>query len=63
MSDHYDDIPTDIWNDFGYANGWEETPKVIKKCRHRKQPKTVGKCVTEYRCEECRYIYKVDSSG
>lgn len=54
--------------DLGYANGWEETPEIVKNCPHPIESpyyyvKTVGNCLTEYGCTECGYKYLVDSSG
>ena len=55
--------------DLGYANGWKETPEIVKNCRpHPTQHpgyyvKLVGNCLTEYGCTECGYKYLVDSSG
>ena len=63
MSILWFDIPIDIWDNFGYANGWDETPAVIKNCNHAAEYRMVGRGVTEYRCEKCRYVYLVDSSG
>jgi len=51
--------------DLGYANGWKGTPEIVQKCSdlgHQQYSKTVGKCLTEYGCEECGYKYLVDSS-
>lgn len=57
--------------DLGYANGWKETPEIVKKCNSlRKQDVThtgwcrrVGNCLHEYGCDVCGYFYLVDSSG
>jgi len=54
------------YTDLGYANGWKDDPKEVKKCKkkgHERQQKTIGNCLTEYYCDKCRYKYKVDSSG
>jgi len=51
--------------DYGYANGWKETPVEVRACKtigHEKIIKTVGRCLTEYSCPVCGYVYKVDSS-
>lgn len=51
--------------DLGYANGWRETPDVVKACKvagHEKTIKNVGRCLTEYSCPVCGYKYLVDSS-
>lgn len=51
--------------DLGYANGWKETPEIVKECEkkgHVKYSQNVGKCLTEHGCGACHYIYLVDSS-
>jgi hypothetical protein len=55
--------------DFGWANGWCETPAEIVRCRdlgHRPSDTDVG---PPYRgiehvivCDVCRIVYRVDSS-
>ena len=53
------------YRDFGTANGWIETPALIKYCnilKHEVTKKGIGRCLTEVRCDICRYIYKIDSS-
>lgn len=50
--------------DLGYANGWTETPEIVKKCReneHVTKKKIIGNCVTQYYCHLCLYTYKIDS--
>ena len=50
---------------YGYANGWNETPEAIKKCRelkHKTVEKKLGRCLNQYTCDICKYTYKVDSS-
>lgn len=50
--------------DLSYANGWKETPEIVKKCEklgHKKEFKTIGRCLTEYYCHICDYKYKIDS--
>ena len=52
--------------DLGYANGWQDTPDIVKACRARGHiPEEInrGRCLNEYRCVECGYKYLVDSSG
>ncbi len=51
--------------DLGYANGWKETPEIVKECRekHKQRSRTIGNCLHEYYCDKCGYVYKVDSSG
>jgi hypothetical protein len=49
----------------GYANGWKETPDIVKKCEaknHKLESKKVGRGVTEYICHKCKYVYFVDST-
>lgn len=53
----------------GYANGWSETPEVVKACRQKQHGKSgymretrLGNCLTQYECGECNYYYRVDSS-
>lgn len=59
----YHDEPADAFIDLGYANGWgEETPDIVKQCNHAVRSREISRCLTEYKCWECRYIYKVDSS-
>lgn len=51
--------------DLGYANGWIETPEIVKKCNqlgHRGYSINRGKCLNEYGCERCGYKYLIDSS-
>jgi len=54
-----------IYLDLGYQNGWDHVPDEVLKCRelkHERNIKEIGKCLTEYSCEICGYVYKVDSS-
>lgn len=51
--------------DFGTANGWLETPELVKRCvgkKHSPKQTGIGRCLTEVKCELCRYKYTVDSS-
>ena len=51
--------------DLGYENGWWEMPEMVKKCRelgHRREQKTIGRCLTLTVCKECGYSFKTDSS-
>lgn len=51
--------------DFGYANGWDETPKEVLDCailKHKRIKKTISNCLREYSCKECGYKYLIDSS-
>lgn len=52
----------------GWANGWRETPEILKKCRELKH-KTSGVDHShmrgtnhEVRCDICGYVYRYDSS-
>lgn len=56
---------------FGYANGWKETPGIIVECRAKRQTNkeihdtfsnNIGRCLNEYGCRTCGYVYTVDSS-
>lgn len=53
-------------HDLGYANGWQNgTPEIVRQCRekfHNREVTTVGKCLTQYKCEQCGYVYLIDSS-
>ncbi|MEN6404014.1 MAG: hypothetical protein ABFD94_18875 [Armatimonadia bacterium] len=49
----------------GMANGWKEYPPIVCACldaKHPQQQRTIGRCLTEFRCETCGYRYEVDSS-
>jgi hypothetical protein len=51
----------------GWANGWPETPEIVKECE-KLGHQTTGRdsymnCVTIRICETCGYEYKIDSSG
>lgn len=55
--------------DYGYANGWKEVPGIIKECREKRKDthhdtfsNNIGRCLNEYGCRTCGYVYKVDSS-
>lgn len=53
------------YKDLGYANGWKNTPDIIKKCKakgHVREYKNVGRGVTEYSCPICKYKYSIDST-
>jgi len=60
-----------VVKDLGWANGWKETPEIIKKCKELKH-ETINKDVSSRpgrglhnttRCDICGYIYHYDSSG
>lgn len=48
--------------DLGFANGWKNTPEIVRNCTHGQYREAVGSCLTEYGCEVCGYKYLVDSS-
>ena len=55
----------DSYADYGLANGWSEPPLQVKQCHsalHTVTKKGVGKCLTEIRCDKCKYTYQIDSS-
>ena len=60
--------------DLGFANGWLETPAIVARCHgipghpvHFPDGGDPGRpiynCVRSHWCDECGYIYDVDSSG
>lgn len=54
------------YQNLGYANGWHETPDIVK-CAHEDPDSfevscTVGRCLTEYTNHKYKYYYLVDSS-
>ena len=51
--------------DYGYLNGWNNTPEQVKKCREEQHPlkvENIGRCLNKYTCNICGYTYKIDSS-
>lgn len=51
--------------DLGYANGWKDTPEIVKECKekgHEREWRSVGRSVGEYTCKICGYTFRVDSS-
>jgi hypothetical protein len=51
--------------DFGYSNGWRDTPAEVSRCKdsgHVMYYKSAGRCVTEYGCPICGFKFYVDSS-
>ncbi len=57
--------------DLGWANGWNEDPKIVVKCKQRghvpedRRLRAFGHSfghAQEVRCDECGYKYKYDSS-
>lgn len=53
------------YKNFGTANSWLETPDLIKSCvakKHSPKQTGIGRCLTEVKCDVCRYIYVIDSS-
>ena len=58
-----------VVKDFGWANGWKETPELVKKCKelkHRVSDIDVGPKFRGLehvvRCDTCGYLYRYDSS-
>ena len=50
--------------DLGWANGWGETPEVVKKCReagHSPVEIGLGSCVHQVTCDKCKITYRYDS--
>ena len=47
--------------DLGTANGWEETPEIVKACTHDTEEKTISNCLHVITCKVCGYTYMVDS--
>lgn len=54
------------WEDYGYANGWLETPERVLLARQDPEAqltsRNVGRCETEYICEKYKFKFRVDSS-
>ena len=54
--------------DLGWANGWNVTPEIVKKCRKLKHTKSdvdhsrMRGLDHEVRCDICGYVYHYDSS-
>jgi len=49
----------------GTANGWKDTPGIVKECReagHETQGSKISNCYYEVRCDKCGYVYRYDSS-
>lgn len=46
----------------GWANGWTETPEIVKNCTHKQIVEQTGRCEHRHTCEICGYTYMVDSS-
>lgn len=63
-------MKNDTPKNYGYANGWSaetaaEVQEIENRCHkegHKKSVSTVDRCVKEYKCETCGYVYYVDSS-
>lgn len=54
------------YTNFNYANGWRDTPLLVKECQHQspdKEDKTVGNCLSRITCHVCEYTFLIDSSG
>ena len=58
----------DEFKDLGWANGWKETPEIVKKCREAKHrvidfDHSGNRGLHhEVNCPICKYIYHYDSS-
>ena len=54
------------WENYGYMNGWSETPERVKQAwadpDNDIKESNVGRCLTEYRSEKYQFVYLVDSS-
>lgn len=54
------------YEDLGYANGWDDTPEIIKTANKDPEAKwygvTIGRCLTQYFCDKYKITYTVDSS-
>lgn len=52
-------------DDLGWANGWDETPEIVKKCKEEKH-KVIrddsGNFCHLIKCYICGYFYYYDSS-
>ena len=51
--------------DFGWANGWDKQPEMVKECRaagHTTLEKALGMHDNEVRCDQCGYVYRYNSS-
>lgn len=47
------------------ANGWLELPSLVTIClekKHSVEKKGIGRCLTEVKCDICKYKYQIDSS-
>jgi len=52
-----------VLKDFGYLNGYVQTPIEVERCEHAKRGRKIGNCAYEYTCDICKITYKIDSSG
>lgn len=54
------------YEDLGYANGWDDTPEIIKTANKDPEAKwygvTIGRSLTQYFCDKYKITYTVDSS-
>jgi transposase-like protein len=48
--------------DLHESNGWQDTPEIVKNCKHIRKVVNIGRCYNQFTCEECGFTYKVDSS-
>lgn len=56
--------------DLGWANGWDEDPVIVARCRERREAGQIhymferpgdGRCVHVVTCRTCGYTYQYDS--
>lgn len=47
--------------ELGWANGWAETPEIVKNCTHQQTEVNLGSCVHQVTCVKCGFTYKYDS--
>jgi hypothetical protein len=65
MEDKKQEAPVNL----GWANSWEDTPEIVKKCREAKHtrsdvdvgPRNRG-LEHVVKCTTCNYVYRYDSS-
>jgi hypothetical protein len=49
--------------DLGWANGWGETPAIVKACAHKQVEVSLGSCLSQISCLECGFTYRVRQRG
>lgn len=54
------------WEDYGYANGWTQTPERVRLANNDEDAvfdyKTIGRCLTLVTCVKYKFTFKIDSS-